>query len=322
MNRFEYIAALKEAMRGMPFDVIAATVTEYEQRIIEASAAGKAEDEIIASLGDPQAIAAQRRASVQMQAFKQNKTPLNFFRLCFSLIGLMVFNLFLIVPAILYSVLLVCGYVASLACYGGGIIATAVAITGVNEISLDSGDADAQIQHVQIYLKDKPDNGKALAGMESKAAPNAAGITTAGTATSGSNTTSSTTANGSKSPTPAVASTKPSVTVSPNSVRIVDGNNNIRVTGDDDDEELNFDDDHHGLTVDAPGIHIYNPRDSDHVFLTTGGLDVSRPTQVMIGFGLILSGIIGFLLCLTISRYSIMGMFKLAQMEFAVLKNA
>jgi hypothetical protein len=42
----------------------------------------------------------------------------------------------------------------------------------------------------------------------------------------------------------------------------------------------------------------------------------------MIGVGLTLLGIIGFLLCLTISRYSVLGLFRLAEMEFAVLKNA
>lgn len=308
MNRFEYLETLKHAMEGMPPEVIAATVTEYERRINEASAAGKTEEEILASLENPQAVAAQRRAAAQIQAFKQNKTPVNFFRLCFSLIGLLVFNMFLIVPALVYSLLLICGYVAALACYGGGIVATSVAIAGVNEISLDNDHGDAPIQHVQIYMKDK-DGGVKLDAKAANAPATAA-------ASAGSASTSADAKADTK-----VAPAKPSITVGSNGVRIEDENNKIKISGDDDDDTA-FGEDEHGLTFDAPGVHIYNPRYSDHVFLTADGLGVSRPVQVIIGIGLTALGVIGFLLCLMISRYSILGIFRLAEMEFAVLKNA
>jgi hypothetical protein len=104
-------------------------------------------------------------------------------------------------------------------------------------------------------------------------------------------------------------------------VRIDDKDSQIKISGDD-DEDTAFSEDEHGLSIDAPGVHIYNPRYSDHVFLTSDGLGLSRPAQGMIGVGLTLLGIIGFLLCLTISRYSVLGLFRLAEMEFAVLKNA
>ena len=48
MTRFEYIAALRSALEGLPPEVIERTVAEYEKRIFDASAAGQAEDEIIA----------------------------------------------------------------------------------------------------------------------------------------------------------------------------------------------------------------------------------------------------------------------------------
>jgi uncharacterized membrane protein len=308
MNRFEYLETLKQAMEGMPADVIASTVTEYERRINEASAAGKSEEEIMASLENPQAVAAQRRAAAQIQAFKQNKTPVNFFRLCFSLIGLMVFNLFLIVPAIVYSVLLICGYVAALACYGGGIVATSVAIAGVNEISLDNTQSDSSIQHVQIYMKDKESSVKFDASDDGKVKAKVNAATAAASV--------ATTSADAKA-----ASAKPSISVSSNGVRINDEGSKIKISGDD-DEDTAFGEDEHGLSIDAPGVHIYNPRYSDHVFLMSDGLGLSRPAQGMMGVGLTFIGIIGFLLCLTISRYSILGIFRLAEMEFAVLKNA
>src|ERR1700751_1579873 len=100
MTRFEYIDALRQAMSDLPPDVVAATVADYERRIAAASAAGRTEDEILASLDSPQKVAAECRAAKRLQTFKQDKTPANFVRMFFSFIGLMVFNLLLIVPAI------------------------------------------------------------------------------------------------------------------------------------------------------------------------------------------------------------------------------
>jgi uncharacterized membrane protein len=325
MNRFEYIATLKQAMEGMPADVIASTVTEYERRIAEASAAGKSEDEILAELENPHAVAAQRRATAQMQAFKQNKTPVNFFRLCFSLVGLMVFNLFLFVPALIYSVLLVCGYIAALACYGGGIVATSVAIAGVNEISLDNAHAvhaihaDMPNQHVQIYVKDKDGSAKVETSEDGKVSAKVIAGTAGASTTAAS--AASTTGGNTASADAKAAPSKPEISIGSNSVRIRDENSNIKISGDDDDDTA-FGDDEHGLNFEAPGVHIYNPRYSNHVFLNADELGLSRPVQAMLGLGLTILGVIGFLLCLTISRYSILGMFRLAEMEFAVLKNA
>jgi len=323
MNRFEYLETLKQAMEGMPPEVIAATVTEYERRITEASAAGKSEEEILAGLENPQAVAAQRRAAAQIQAFKQNKTPVNFFRLCFSLLGLLVFNAFLIVPALVYSLLLVCGYIVTLACYGGGIVATSVAIAGVNEISLNNSHPDSSIQHVQIYMKDKDGNAKVDVGNSDKASEKARDKTSATSAPAmpAASDTTSASMHVSTSTDAKPASTQPAIRVSSNGVRIDDGKNNIKISGDD-GEDMSFGEEEHGVTVELPGMHIYSPRYSNNVFLMSDGLGASPMVQVMIGLGLTLIGIIGFLLCLTISRYSVLGIFRLAEMEFAVLKNA
>ena len=128
MTRFEYIDALRQAMSDLPPDVIAATAAEYERRISDASAAGQREDDIIESLGDPQKIAAERRASPQPKTFQKDKapanSPANFARMFFSFVGLMIFNVFLLVPAIVYSALLFASYVVAIACYAGGIMVT------------------------------------------------------------------------------------------------------------------------------------------------------------------------------------------------------
>lgn len=335
MTRFEYINALRQALEGLPSDVVVATVSEYERRIYEESAAGRSEEEIIADLGDPQAVAAERRARFQLNAFKQHKTTTNFFRVCFSLIGLMIFNLFLLIPTIVYSALVFAAYCASLACYVGGIALVAISLAGVGEVATSNASLDTSVPHVQIAAKDN--SVKVEIGKDGKAVANsvAANVSTStSTSTSASASASATATASAAAPASSnVASTKASasstgdatVTVKPNDIRISDGTHKIRISGDDndDDDDVAFEDDDHGLRIGMPGVRVYNSEDSGRLlFMGADALHASRPAEFFIGLGMILGGIIAFLLCLAISRYSIIGILRLVQMEFAVLKNA
>lgn len=286
MTRFEYIAALRQALSGLPPEVIDATVAEYERRIAEASDAGRSEDEIIAGLGDPQQVAAERRAVPVVNAVKQEKSAASVVRMFFSLIGLMVFNLFLVIPALFYSALLFASFVVALALYGGGIALTTASLSGASDLSPD--------RQVQTTVS------KSAASAAVASAPAVAPPTVDKARHADDNT---------------------YVKVGPNGVRVSDGSNKIRIV-DDNDGNFGVVEGKHGVMIDLPGVHIHNPEQGGDFVFGDLGLSESRPLLMSIGIGLILAGILSFLMCLVVAKYTLVGILRLAQMEFSVLKNA
>jgi uncharacterized membrane protein len=137
MGKLEFLAALKRAMAGLPPELQAKTLAYYEQRFVDAEAIGRVESDVSAELGDPKKIAITLRANAHMQAFAQQKNPRNVVRVLISALGLAIFNLFMLVPAIVYSSLLATMYACALAFYVAGIAITAGGLAGVNELVLD-----------------------------------------------------------------------------------------------------------------------------------------------------------------------------------------
>ncbi|MEC5160751.1 MULTISPECIES: DUF1700 domain-containing protein [unclassified Janthinobacterium] len=137
MSKLDYIDALRRALAGLPAETLAKTLAYYEQRFIDGLAAGRSEAEIAADLGEPKKIAVTLRASTHLSAFERTRNPANFARLVGSALGLAIFNLFMVLPAMVYSALLAAMYVAALAFYVGGIAITASGLSGANELVLD-----------------------------------------------------------------------------------------------------------------------------------------------------------------------------------------
>ncbi|WP_426161532.1 DUF1700 domain-containing protein [Pseudoduganella sp. R-31] len=165
MSKNEYLDALKKALAGLPPDVAAKTMAYYEQRFIDSLAAGKTEEEIAAELDEPRKIAMTLRANAHRSAFEQKRNPANLARMVFSLIGLGIFNLFMVVPAAVFSALLVSIYASAFAFYISGIAITATGLAGANELVLtgplrhlvvfDDGDqVDARMQ-TRISISDQ-----------------------------------------------------------------------------------------------------------------------------------------------------------------------
>jgi uncharacterized membrane protein len=147
MGKLEYLDALKRAMLGLPPDVQAKTLAYYEQRFVDGVAAGRGEPDVARDLDDPTKIAMTLRASAHLNAFtgKKNaanefaeqKNPANALRVAVSAVGLAIFNLFMIVPAMVYSALLFALYVCALTFYLAGVATTASGLAGANELVLD-----------------------------------------------------------------------------------------------------------------------------------------------------------------------------------------
>ncbi len=137
MGKLEYLEALKRAMLGLPPDVQARTLAYYEQRFVDGVAAGRGEPDVARELDDPTKIAMTLRASAHLNAFAAKKNPANVLRVAISAVGLAIFNLFMIVPAMVYSALLFALYVCALTFYLAGIATTASGLAGANELVLD-----------------------------------------------------------------------------------------------------------------------------------------------------------------------------------------
>ena len=137
MNKQDYLDSLRRALAGLPPDLVAKTLDYYEQTFIEGAAAGRSEHEIADDLGEPKKIALTLRSSTHRQAFEQKKTPVNLLRLLVSLVGLAIFNLFMVVPAAVYAALLATLYAVGLSFYLAGIAITASGLSGANELVLD-----------------------------------------------------------------------------------------------------------------------------------------------------------------------------------------
>jgi uncharacterized membrane protein len=157
MGKLEYLDALKRAMLGLPPDVQAKTLAYYEQRFVDGIAAGRGEPDVARELDDPTKIAMTLRASAHLNAFAEKKNPAtasakektstnafaetknpaNVLRVMVSAVGLAIFNLFLLVPALVYATLVLCLYISALTFYLAGVATTASGLAGANELVLD-----------------------------------------------------------------------------------------------------------------------------------------------------------------------------------------
>ncbi|PXX38729.1 DUF1700 domain-containing protein [Undibacterium pigrum] len=137
MNKTAYMNALRLALEGLPASVIEETMWTYERKFVDALVAGQSEEEIAASLPKPELVAVQKKASSKYQALKSDFSLGNIAGLLVALIGLMIFNVFMLIPAITYFSLLCSAYILALGMYVVGIGMTAASISGVEQFSFE-----------------------------------------------------------------------------------------------------------------------------------------------------------------------------------------
>lgn len=151
MNKADYMNSLKQALEGLPAAMVEETMWDYEAKFVNAMMEGRTEEQVAASLPSPQLVAAQKRSKQRLDAFKQQASPSNLAALFVSLIGVMVFNFFMIIPAMVYASMLFTAFVASMVFYVAGIVITAGSLSGVEhfkvnmpshryEVMVDDGD--------------------------------------------------------------------------------------------------------------------------------------------------------------------------------------
>jgi len=155
MGKIEYLEALKRAMTGLPPQLQAKTLAFYEQRFVDGVAAGRTEADVAAEQDDPTKIAMTLRANAHLQSFEQKKNPANFLRMAVAAVGLTIFNLFMVVPAMVYAALLAALYATGLAFYLGGAVVTASGLSGANEIKFDGPFRHVFVDDIRLRDKDE-----------------------------------------------------------------------------------------------------------------------------------------------------------------------
>ncbi|MCU6434060.1 DUF1700 domain-containing protein [Undibacterium sp. Jales W-56] len=137
MNKADYMNSLKQALQGLPASVMEETMWDYEAQFVNALVAGRTEEQVAASLPAPQLVAAQKRNKLRLEAFKQQASPANLAGLFVSLIGVMVFNFFMIIPAMVYASMLFTAFIASMTFYVMGIVITAGSLSGIEHFKVN-----------------------------------------------------------------------------------------------------------------------------------------------------------------------------------------
>lgn len=142
MGKLEYLDALKRALMGLPPETQARTLARYEQRFVDGSAAGRPEHEVAIELGDPRQVAVTLRTSAHLadlkDSSKDKKPSGNVARTVVSGIGLLIFNLFMLIPAAVFASLLMSLYLSAFGVYVSGIAVTASGLAGSNELILSA----------------------------------------------------------------------------------------------------------------------------------------------------------------------------------------
>jgi uncharacterized membrane protein len=134
-NKTEYMNTLRQALQGLPAEIIEDCMWLYEAKFIDGMCAGRSEAEIAASLPSPALVAAQKR--VGMRSVRIGRTASKVASLLPAALGVLVFNFFMLIPVIMYSAMLFAAYLSSLALYLAGILITAASLSGTAQIKLD-----------------------------------------------------------------------------------------------------------------------------------------------------------------------------------------
>lgn len=136
MTKTDYMNALSLAIQDLPGAIQEELLWTYEGKFIDGMVAGKSEQEIISKLPSPALVASQQKAALQFRQFKNKVSVGNLARLIVALFGLAIFNLLMLIPALVCFIMLSGAFIAALSFYFAGILLTAGGISGVDELRI------------------------------------------------------------------------------------------------------------------------------------------------------------------------------------------
>ncbi len=118
MSRTLFLARLRQGLKGLSPDEVDDIVTDYEAHFSDAIAAGRNENEVAASLGDPLRLGSELSAETKLRRWEERRSPRNFVRAGLGLVGLQAFNIFILLPVL--AGLLACALAVAYVLYIAG----------------------------------------------------------------------------------------------------------------------------------------------------------------------------------------------------------
>lgn len=322
MGKLEFLDALKRAMAGLDPEIQAKTLAYYEQRFVDGVAIGRTETDVAKELDDPKKIAMTLRANTHLKSFEEKKTPASAARVLVAFAGLAIFNLFMLVPAVVYAALLATLYACGLTFYSSGIVITASGLSGANELVLDG-----PLNH--IVMRD--DSGRRTRirdrdNAQTRVSISAEGINIFTEPKPGTDGARRTSVSIDEEVKVSVAENVPLDAAEARKAAAQaekDAEAATRASEDADTEadaaaEASDDSDTRRST------RIVKRAESvadNGIVISTDMDDESRAAQTVIGFALVLGGIILLLLSLVVTKYTIIGIKRYVQMNVSLLKG-
>ncbi len=121
MTRADFIARLKAGLAGMPAGQIGDVVADYETHFDDAVAAGRSEEEVAASLGDPARLARELKAEVGVKRWEEQKNPSAAMAAVFAVLGLGAIDILVLLPILMGVVGALFGFfMAAIGVFVGG----------------------------------------------------------------------------------------------------------------------------------------------------------------------------------------------------------
>lgn len=133
MSHVLFIARLRQGLKGLSPAEIDEIVMDYEAHFSDAIAAGRDENEVAASLGDPLRLGGELSAETKLRRWEDRRSPRNFVRAGLGLVGLQAFNLFILLPVL--AGLLFCA----------GVVAYVLYVVGVTGLHLLAGSGNGNV---------------------------------------------------------------------------------------------------------------------------------------------------------------------------------
>ena len=135
MTKLEFLDSFKSACDALPPDLVDTAVAGYERQFTDQFLSGLSEQSIVAQWGSPQHAALRLKLGTLNGNLKQVVNAEKVARVGFSGFGLLMLDLFLLIPGMAYLALLMTFYFCGALIYLAGIFQASASLAGVNFIA-------------------------------------------------------------------------------------------------------------------------------------------------------------------------------------------
>jgi len=133
----DYLHTLTRVLAGLPDELAARAIAECRQKFADGMIAGRSEAEIAGALDSPGKVADDLRKGATLRFMPARTNAVYHVRWFCSALGLMVVNLFMLIPAMAYAGIMFALYVSSIIVWVVGITVTSSSLAGVTELVID-----------------------------------------------------------------------------------------------------------------------------------------------------------------------------------------